>query len=424
MKMRKIGLILMMFVACAVSSWSQTEYSTSATLIKSSEDILTVQSLGISDKKKEAVPNAIKSAFYTLFYRGITGYNNNKPLIQKNNQYYVDKFLENRYSMFVRSSKVLSEPEKNSDTKQYKAEVEVNILINALIKDLVFEKLMEAPLSEVTMEDTKKEIGLPSIMVVPYKKDDETYQSILQNDFDRRLAVSKVQNGFNQLGVTTVDFEGKLNANWRSVDFNADTEDSDGKSMLMNSGTDVYVIVDIKKDISETEGSRISLIMKAYETASGNILASRENWTNRFRTTNLDVLCAHAIEGELKGFLDDVALNFARAIGDGTSVVLHIAKDPGSTLDLNSKVGPQNYILSSLIRRWVRANAQNGRCHLQGVVAEAMIFDDVKIPSKDADGLPMDAAQFGDNLLFYLNSEMGVPCEMKLDGKTIYITLK
>ena len=31
---------------------------------------------------------------------------------------------------------------------------------------------------------------------------------------------------------------------------------------------------------------------------------------------------------------------------------------------------------------------------------------------------------FGDNLLFYLNSEVGVPCEMKLDGKTIYITLK
>ena len=124
-----------------------------------------------------------------------------------------------------------------------------------------------------------------------------------------------------------------------------------------------------------------------------------------------------------KGFLDDIALNFARTIGDGTSVVLHIAKGPQSKLDLNSQVGPQKYILSSLIRRWVRANAQDGRFHLRGLVPEAMIFDDIKIPSKDADGLPMNAAQFGDNLLFYLNSEVGVPCEMKLDGKTIYITL-
>lgn len=358
-----------------------------------------------------------------MFYRGISGYNNNKPLIQRNNQYYVDKFLDNRYTMFVRSSKTLSEPEKLSDTKQYKAQVEVSILIKALVKDLVFEKLMDNPLSEVTMEDTKKEIGLPSIMVVPYKKEDESYQSILQNDFDRRMAVSKVQDGFNQLGVTTVDFEGRLNAMWRSMDFNANTADSDEKSLLMNSDADVYVIVDIQKDISSTEGSRVSLNMKAYETASGNILASRQEWTNRFRTTELDRLCVYAVEGQLKGFLDDIALNFARTIGDGTSVVLHIAKGPQSKLDLNSQVGPQKYILSSLIRRWVRANAQDGRFHLRGLVPEAMIFDDIKIPSKDADGLPMNAAQFGDNLLFYLNSEVGVPCEMKLDGKTIYITL-
>lgn len=423
--MKRTELILMLLVFFSVTSWGQTEeYSTSAILVNASDKVLTLQSYGMSEKKKDAVPNAIKSAFYTLFFRGVNGYNNNKPLIQRNNQYYIDKFLDNRYEMFVKSSKVLEGPDKNSDTKQYKAEVEIAILIDGLIKDLVFEKLMDAPLSEMTMEDTKQEIGLPSIMVVPYKTEEETYQSILQNDFDRRLAVSKVQNGFNQLGVTTVDFEGKLNATWRSTDFNANTEDSDEKSMLMNSGADVYVIVDIKKDISETNGSRISLIMKAYETASGNVLASRENWTNRFHTTNLDVLCAYAIDGELKGFLDDVALNFARAIGEGTSVVLHIAKSSDSALNLNSKVGPNNYILSSVIRRWVRANAQNGRAHLQGLVAETMIFDDVKIPSKDADGLPMDAALFGDNLLYYLNSEMGVPCEMKLDGKTIYITLK
>ena len=105
MIMKKLGVILVMLALFAVSSWGQTEYSTSATLVSSSDEVLTLQSLGVSDKKKEAVPNAIKSAFYTLFYRGISGYNNNKPLIQRNNQYYVDKFLDNRYTMFVRSSK-------------------------------------------------------------------------------------------------------------------------------------------------------------------------------------------------------------------------------------------------------------------------------------------------------------------------------
>lgn len=399
------------------------EYSTAVTYVSHTDDILTLHSIGLSDKKKEATDMAIKSAFYTLLYRGVNGYNNNKPLIQKDNKFYTDKLLNTRYPMFVRSSTETEEPTKENSSKQYKSQVEVSILIKSLVKDLVFEKLMAQPLSEVTMEDTKAEIGLPTITVVPYKKEDETYKSILENDFDRRIAVSSVQNGFNQLGVTTIDFEGKLEATWRSMDFNANTAESDEKTLLQSTGADVYVIVDIKKDISESEGSRISLIMKAYETASGNILASRQDWTNRFRTNSLDKLCVYAVEGQLKGFLDDVALNFARAIKDGNSVVLKISQGENSTTTMTSTVGG-TYVLSNAIRRWVRENAQNGRYHLQGIVAEEMIFDDIKIPAKDSDGLPMDAAQFGDNLLYYMNTHLKVPCEMKLDGKTIYIILK
>lgn len=400
------------------------EYSTSVTLVNQSDDVLTVQSVGLSEKKKDAVEMAVKSAFYTLFYRGVNGYNNNKPLIQRNNQYYFDKFISARYNMFVRSKTELGDPEKLPQNKSYKAQVEVNILIKSLVKDLVFEKLMDNPLEEITMQDTKAEIGLPSVTVIPYKTDEETYQSILQGDYDRRTAVSTVQEGFSRLGVTTVDFEGKLNAMFRGTDFNENTADSNEKRLLASTGADVYVIVDINKDISASEGSRVSLNMKAYETASGNILASRQEWTNRFRTTELDRLCAYAVEGQLKGFLDELAVSFARAIAQGNSVVLRIAQGQDSKLNLDSPVGAQNYTLSNVIRRWVRQNAQDGRYHLQGVVPEEMIFDDVKIPSKDIDGLPMDAAQFGDNLLFYLNEEVGVPCQMKLDGKTIYIVLK
>ena len=400
------------------------EYSTAVTYVRHTDDVLTVQSVGLSEKKKEAADHAVKSAFYTLLYRGISGYNDNKPLIQRDNKYYVNKLLDSRYSMFVRNSSEIADTEREKSSKLYKAQVEVDILIKSLVKDLVFEKLMDNPLSEITMQDTKEEVGLPSITVVPYKKEDETYQSILQNDFDRRIAVARVQNGFNQLGATTIDFEARMEAMWRSQDFNADVVESDERQLLQSTGADVYVTVDIKKDISQSEGSRVSLIMKAYETASGNILASREDWTNRFHTNDLDKLCAYAVESQLKGFLNDMALNFARTIKDGSSVVLRISQGAGSSTNLNSSVGGTGYVLSNAIRRWVRGNAQDGRYHLQGIVAEEMIFDDVKIPSKDVDGLPMDAAQFGDNLLYYLNMELKVPCEMKLDGRTIYITLK
>lgn len=412
--------VLLLFLPLICSG---QEYSTNVTLVDRSDDAITVLSIAMSDKKKDAVDLAVKSAFYTLFYRGISGYTD-RGLITKDNQYYVDNFMKSRYPMFVKSFVEVEKTERPPQQKQYKAQIEVTISIKPLIKDLVFEGLMEKPLEDVTMQETEAEIGLPSITVVPYKTDEESYRAILQGDFDRRIAVSKVQDGFNQLGVTTIDFEAKANAVWRTMDFNANSADSDEKRLLLNTGADVYVIVDLQKDISQTEGSRVSLNMKAYETASGNILASRQEWTNRFRTNDLDRLCVYAVEGQLTGFLSDIALNFARSIAQGNSIVLYISKGENSNLHMTSQVGSQNLLLSNVIRRWVRENAQDGRYHLQGMVAEEMVFDDVKMPSKDADGYPMDVAQFGENLLFFLLEEMQVPCEMKLDGKTIYITIK
>ena len=182
------------------------EYSTSVTLTSQTDEILTLQSIALAEKKKTAEDMAIRSAFYTLLYRGVNGYNNGKPMVQHDNKYYTDKLLTTRYGMFVRQSTPLAETVRETNSKKYKAMVEVNIMIKSLVKDMVFEKVMDNPLSEQTMEDTKEEIGLPSITVVPYKHDEDTYKQILQNDFDRRIAVSRVQNGFNPLGVTTVDF--------------------------------------------------------------------------------------------------------------------------------------------------------------------------------------------------------------------------
>lgn len=418
--MKKIYILLIATLFSSYVKGQQEEYSTSVSLINQSEEILTVQSIGLSDKKKHVVNMAIKSAFYTLFYRGINGYNGGKPLITNNNLYYYEKFMNSRYMMFV-SNYTEGEIEKVNQ-KQFKIQAEVNIQIKSLIKDLVFEKLMERPLSDVSMEETKQEIGLPSITVVPYKTDEENYQQVLQDDFDRRMAVSRVQQGFNQLGATTIDFESKLAAAWRSADFNSETADSDEKRLLRTTGADVYVIVDLKKDISAEAGSRVSLNMKAYETVSGNILSATQEWTNRFHTTDLDRLCVYAVEGQLKMFLDDIALNFAKQIEGGSSVVLRISQGTNAQNSLSTMI--DNSTLSNAIRRWVRQNSKNGQYHVQGVVAEEMIFDDIKIPSLDVDGLPMDPAQFGDNLMFYLNSELKIPCEMKLDGRSIYITLK
>ena len=151
---------------------------------------------------------AVRSAFYTLFYRGVNGYNGNKPLIQHDNSYYTKKFLTERYVMYVSAQTEIGEVERVSSTKKYKAQVEVQILIKALTNDLIFEKLMDKPLSDVSMEETNEEIGLPTITVVPYKQEGESYQEILQSDADIRMALAKGPEGFDLWGASTLAFEG------------------------------------------------------------------------------------------------------------------------------------------------------------------------------------------------------------------------
>ena len=305
------------------------------------------------------------------------------------------------------------------------------ILISAFCSDSVVSEAVDLgasyfltkPVEEMSMEETRQQVALPTIMVVPYKSNDRSsYAGILKNDFDLRVAVSTVKEGFVKLGVKTVAAEGKQAGTLRASEWESKNADSNDKQLLMNSGADVYVIVDLRKDISAAAGSRVSLIMTARETATGIDLASRKSWTNRFRTTDVDKLCAYAAQDVLDGFLKDISKEFARRVQQGNTIVLRVSLADNAVNTMNSRINGST-TLSAYIRNWVRKNAQGGRYHIQGAVDDSLIFDSVQIPAKDGDGLPMDCITFADNLVNYL-TDSGIDSEHRVDGSTIYLTIQ
>lgn len=414
-------LFFPIFLITFLSLSAQEFYSGDVVYLSGDDNLLTLRATGTHEKKKQAVEMALKSAFDMLFHTGIEGYRDGVALVTGENKYYMDRFFDQgRYMVFVKNYSENGDPQKMPN-KHYKSTVTVNILANQLIADLIRNKMMEKPLDKMSMEATEAEIGLPSIMVVPYKKDGENYVGILQKDFDRRMAVNKVHSGFIERGVTTVDLEGKTYATKRGMEFESNTADSNDKQLITNSGADVYVIVDLEKDFAAS-GNRVSLSMTAYETASGRRLATSTGWTNRFRTTALDQLCVYAVKDQLTPFLNEISKSFARQITAGQSVVLKLSIGDGSSMTMNTPVAGKG-AFANAVRQWVRKNCQNGRYHIQGIVDESMIFDNVQIPSKDTDGLPMDPAQFGYNLGDYITDELQTECEVKFDGSTIYVTV-
>lgn len=417
--------ILLSIVAAFVlsGSISAQEYAQIVTFETSDAVSATFTSVGIAKRSKDVEENAVMSLFYTLFYDGVDGVNGGRPLITTDNPDYVNTFLTSRYPFFVKNVVETEKPEKNVN-KIFQGTYTITIVYGNLIKDMERNKVHKSREPEMDYSDVEYEQGmvLPTIMVVPYKKDGETYSSVLANDFDRRIAVSKVQDGFESRNVTTVDVEAKLAAVKRNSQFGANDADSNDKQLLMNSGADVYVVVDLKKDVTN-EGARVSLIMKAYETATGNVLASKDAITRRYAKASTDELCSYAIQDNVPAFLDDICKNFSKQASTGKRVALQFAFDGASSMSMSDRVGPSNLPLSNQIHQWVRKNAHNGKFHLQGIVDTSMLFDYVVIPPRSEDGMVMDAVQYGFVIEAWLNDTLGVPCSSRFDGNTIYITI-
>lgn len=71
-------------------------------------------SAGIADTKKGIETDAIKSLIYTLFFQGVEGVNDGKPLVSKPNEAYTYTFFNNlaRYTPYVVSARKLQNPRK------------------------------------------------------------------------------------------------------------------------------------------------------------------------------------------------------------------------------------------------------------------------------------------------------------------------
>jgi hypothetical protein len=409
--MKKIlTIVLFMF---AVAGAKAQEYLEIVSLESESGINATFTTSGVADEKKAVEENAIKSLFHTLMFTGVEGVNDGSPLVYNETPAYTNSFFNSasRYVAYVISSEEAAKPKKIAGKYQgsYKVTVRLRQLINDVKKNTGGNKKVETPPTAISN---------PKIIVVPYTKDGESYTAVLEHDRDLRVAVSEVQKGFENLNIETENImsSGK-SANRRSLyEESADAADSNNKQLLMSSDADVYVVVDLKKNIS-ANGSSVSVIMTAYETATDNIWGSENSWTNRFQTTDVGRLCAYAVKDYLPAFLKQIQKNF----NEPASGVIQFSVRNGSMATMRDRCN-NGRRLSDVIQEWLDDNAHNGEYHSQGIVAESAVFDDVLIPRLDERGKRMNAEKFAGRLCDALY-KVGVETEFVTEGNNMMITI-
>ncbi len=393
-------LITLLLSIVSFAANAQYEYSNSITHISGSDNNIILQVAVQAHDKKELEPMACKSIVYAYLFNGIPGVGDGEPLLDDNDSRlhaaYLRALFDTKYTVYANMPRKIDGPRKNTAGMQ-EATYQIKFHKSAFDKDLMAYNLIQGG-------ETKPE--LPSIMVVPFRQDGQSYRQILDSKPEIRLAISKVQTAFSQAGYTTIDFIAKLEAAERHSDFTSDNADSFAAQLIRNSGSDIYVSVDCSV-IKTYNNIHVGLAMKAYYSANGNITASATSSYDGNST--IDRCYIGTIHKAMPELLRQIKwpptkIDSKLTIGVGAESMIdldHVFEQTGTTI-------------AEEIRSWVKKNAR--AFHQQGLSSTEIIFDSITMP-KDC-----DSTDFAMKLAQYLRRK-GISAKYTIDGLSIYITI-
>ena len=264
-------------------------------------------------------------------------------------------------------------------------------------------------------------VQLPKIMVIPFTKDGEDLRTILDEDINSRIAITKIKEGFDSRGFTTVDFVGKLKIAKDNQVFTSDNQTDIKSKIIEMSGCDVYVVaeVDTKKD---NTGASASIIISSYDTSTGNSLSNKVSNSGKFETDDIGRLVSKAVDKCMEEFIATMNMKFADIQKNGRSVLVDFSFSENSSYNMTSEIGNDKLALSDVLEEWFSTNSFNNNYHIQGTTNLKMIFDDVKIPIKDKNQNNYTTNKFALEIFKYLKT-LGLEQSKEIKGSTIYFTI-
>ena len=263
----------------------------------------------------------------------------------------------------------------------------------------------------------------PKIMVVPYTKEGEDIRKILEEDINRRVAVTKVKEAFDNRNFTTVDFVGKLKAALDDQMITA-TNQTDIKSQLLElSGADIYVEVEVPEMINTNGGSSARIILTGYDVSTGNSLANKVCESPKFFTTDYGALVSRALSDCTEGFLNTLQTKFSDIVENGRSIKINFVLAQGSKYKFSSEIPLGGLPFSDVLEDWVAENSYKNNYHIQGTTELRMLFDDVRIPLRDESGKNNNPNRFALKIFQFIKSK-GMSSTKSIQNGTLFITIK
>lgn len=268
----------------------------------------------------------------------------------------------------------------------------------------------------------------PKIMVIPYTKDGEDIRTVLENDSNKRIALSKIKEAFDERGVSTIDFVAKVKAIATANVMNMENQEDIKAAIINNSGADIYVEAEIICQQTAVEGqskpeTRIKINITAYDVATGASLSNKVGECGPFYTEDVAKLSMKAVSSVADDFLRVMQMKFSDIAEQGRSIMMTVTFDENSMYNMESEVGSQGLTLQDEIELWVDESCYNNNYHIQGVSPLNMVFDDIRLPFVDENGATYTVSKYSMAALKFFRG-LGISISRTIKGNTLYLTVK
>jgi hypothetical protein len=261
----------------------------------------------------------------------------------------------------------------------------------------------------------------PTIMPIPFTKENRSSRATFEGDELARVSITKVKEAFDNLGVNTIDFRAKLkqigNNDILEEDQKVDLKDE----LIRMSGADIYVEVEANRNRSNS-GNSVTVILTAFDAFSGESLANKVSTSPQFYTNAYEKLAEKAVDAVIEDFLATIQVKFDDIRENGRTMVLTIGVDAMAEFDMDSEFGEDGMFLSDIIEDYVAKQAYKGKYHMQGMTSNKVIFDMVKVPLVDDRGRPYRTSRFAANLRKFLQVH-NINTSRDIQGQNVVITL-
>jgi len=261
----------------------------------------------------------------------------------------------------------------------------------------------------------------PTIMVIPFAKEDEQLRTVLEDDEALRIAVAKVKEGFDDRGYSTIDFRSKLNQLGNDRAMEAENALSLKQEVIELSGADIYVEVEVQKNRSGS-GNSAAVVLSAFDAYSSQSLANKVGTSPKFYTDDFAKLTTRALGNNVEEMLNTIQLKFDDIVANGRTITMNIGFALTSAYDMDTDVGEDEELLSDVIEDWLYDNSYGNYYHLQGVTATKMIVDAFKVPLRDEKGRNFRVTRLASQFRRFL-STLGLEATRDVQGNRIFITI-